>query len=177
MIHLVYGGSGSGKSAYAEKLVMKLNSEKKYYLATMKVFGDEGQRKIQRHRKLRDGKGFITLEMETLDSSPSIKELVQEKNSTVLIECISNLVANEMFQDDETVQPEKVVEKIRSNFDDIKNCAENFVIVSNNVFEDGIEYDEPTKKFMKALGDINIFFASIADKVTEVVCGIQMEIK
>lgn len=177
MIHLVYGGSGSGKSAYAEKLVMELNSEKKYYLATMKVFGNEGEKRVQRHKELRAGKGFITLEKETFDGTPSIKELIQQKNSTVLIECISNLVANEMFQDDGIVKYEKVVEKIRSDFEDIKNCAENFVIVSNNVFEDGIEYGEETENYMKALGDINIFFASIADKVTEVVCGIPVEIK
>ena len=177
MIHLIYGGSGSGKSAFAEKLVMELDSEKKYYLATMKVFGDEGIKRVQRHKELRAGKGFDTLEKETLDGFPSIKELVKEKNSTILIECISNLVANEMFHNDGIVHPEKVVGKIRSDFVEIKNCTENFVIVSNNVFEDGIEYDDTTKKYMKALGEINIYFASIADKITEVVCGIPVEIK
>lgn len=177
MIHLIYGGSGSGKSAFAEKLVMELDSEKKYYLATMKVFGDEGFKRVQRHKELRAGKDFDTLEKETLDDFPSIKELVQEKNSTILIECISNLVANEMFRNDGIVHPEKVVGKIRSDFVGIKNCTENFVIVSNNVFEDGIEYDDTTKKYMKALGDINIYFASIADRITEVVCGIPVEIK
>lgn len=177
MIHLIYGGSGSGKSAFAEKLVMELDSEKKYYLATMKVFGDEGFKRVQRHKELRAGKGFDTFEKETLDGFPSIKELVQEKNSTILIECISNLVANEMFRNDGIVHPEKVVGKIRSDFVGIKNCTENFVIVSNNVFEDGIEYDDTTKKYMKALGDINIYFASIADRITEVVCGIPVEIK
>ncbi|MDY4133624.1 bifunctional adenosylcobinamide kinase/adenosylcobinamide-phosphate guanylyltransferase [Treponema sp.] len=177
MIHLIYGGSGSGKSAFAEKLVMELDSEKKYYLATMKVFGDEGFKRVQRHKELRAGKGFDTFEKETLGGFPSIKELVKEKNSTILIECISNLVANEMFRNDGIVHPEKVVGKIRSDFVEIKNCTENFVIVSNNVFEDGIEYDDTTKKYMKALGDINIYFASIADRITEVVCGIPVEIK
>lgn len=177
MIHLIYGGSGSGKSAFAEKLVMELDSEKKYYLATMKVFGDEGFKRVQRHKELRAGKGFDTFEKETLGGFPSIKELVKEKNSTILIECISNLVANEMFRNDGIVHPEKVVGKIRSDFVGIKNCTENFVIVSNNVFEDGIEYDDTTKKYMKVLGDINIYFASIADRITEVVCGIPVEIK
>ena len=82
-----------------------------------------------------------------------------------------------MFRNDGIVHPEKVVGKIRSDFVEIKNCTEYFVIVSNNVFEDGIEYDDTTKKYMKALGDINIYFASIADRITEVVCGIPVEIK
>lgn len=66
MITLITGGSGSGKSAYAEKYICHVSNEKrykeKYYIATMQVFDDEGQRKIDRHRRLRAGKGFITIE-------------------------------------------------------------------------------------------------------------------
>ena len=65
MITLITGGSGSGKSAYAEKYICHVSNEKgckeKYYIATMQVFDDEGQRKIDRHRRLRAGKGFITI--------------------------------------------------------------------------------------------------------------------
>ena len=50
MITLITGGSGSGKSAYAEKYICHVSNEKgckeKYYIATMQVFDDEGQRKI-----------------------------------------------------------------------------------------------------------------------------------
>ena len=67
MITLITGGSGSGKSAYAEKYICHASNEKgykeKYYIATMQVFDDEGQRKIDRHRRLRAGKGFITIEL------------------------------------------------------------------------------------------------------------------
>ena len=62
MITLITGGSGSGKSAYAEKYICHVSNEKgykeKYYIATMQVFDDEGQRKIDRHRRLRAGKGL-----------------------------------------------------------------------------------------------------------------------
>ena len=50
---LVIGGSGSGKSAYAEKVALECQKEKRhFYLATMHVFGEEGQKKVERHRKL-----------------------------------------------------------------------------------------------------------------------------
>ena len=53
MITLITGGSGSGKSAYAEKYICHASNEKgykeKYYIATMQVFDDEGQRKIDTH--------------------------------------------------------------------------------------------------------------------------------
>ena len=49
MITLITGGSGSGKSAYAEKYICRVSNEngykEKYYIATMQVFDDEGQRK------------------------------------------------------------------------------------------------------------------------------------
>ena len=35
MIYLIYGASGSGKSAFAEKVLEGLPGEKKYYIATM----------------------------------------------------------------------------------------------------------------------------------------------
>ena len=55
MITLITGGSGSGKSAYAEKYICHVSNEKgykeEYYIATMQIFDDEGQRKIDRHRR------------------------------------------------------------------------------------------------------------------------------
>ena len=54
MMTLVIGGSGSGKSAYAEKISVELvGQSNKYYLATMKVYDKEIQQKVERHRRLR----------------------------------------------------------------------------------------------------------------------------
>ena len=60
MIHLVIGGSGSGKSEFAENLLE--DSQRKYYIATMQVYEEEGRKKVARHRRLRAGKGFQTIE-------------------------------------------------------------------------------------------------------------------
>ncbi len=61
MLTLIIGGSGSGKSSFGEELAQKSNS-KLYYLATMIPYGDEGKRRVERHLKLRKGKGFETIE-------------------------------------------------------------------------------------------------------------------
>ena len=177
MIHLVYGGSSSGKSAYAEKLVTNLNTQKKYYVATMKISGNEGLEKVRRHKELRKGKGFETLERETLDALPALGTVIQKKDSTLLLECLSNLVANEMFSENKIRSVNDVEKKVVDDFLLLRNVTENLVIVSNNIFDDGVEYDETTKNYMKALGKINSFVAEQADKVTEVVCGIPLEIK
>lgn len=104
MITLITGGSGSGKSAYAEKYICRVSNEngykEKYYIATMQVFDDEGQRKIDRHRRLRAGKGFITIE-QPRDIQNAVSKLQSESSlktgRSALLECMSNLVANEMF--------------------------------------------------------------------------------
>ena len=61
MVTLVIGGSGSGKSAYAEDLLQAVMDEK-YYLATMQVYDVEMQKKVDIHRRNRAGKGFQTIE-------------------------------------------------------------------------------------------------------------------
>lgn len=175
MVILIMGGSGSGKSAFAEKCVMDTGIEKKYYLATMQVYGEEGLKKVERHKQLRSGKGFITIERQTRIELAA-NELPKE-SSVVLLECMSNLVANEMFTETEMYDSEYVVNKVINGMKELIDKADTTVIVTNNVFEDGIEYDHGTKEYMKALGTINQKLAVMADTVYEVVVGIPVKIK
>ena len=49
---LIMGESGSGKSAYAEDYITKLSKDyRKYYIATMQVYDEEGQEKVFKHQK------------------------------------------------------------------------------------------------------------------------------
>ena len=58
MMHLVTGASASGKSAYAEDLLVLAKSAEKYYIATMRPWGAEGAARVKKHRAMREGKGF-----------------------------------------------------------------------------------------------------------------------
>ena len=63
MLVAVTGGSGSGKSAYAEQTAVRLaDGGRLLYLATMMRDGAGAQERIRRHRALRRGKGFLTIE-------------------------------------------------------------------------------------------------------------------
>ena len=100
MIHLVTGGSGSGKSEYAENWLTGRNKKDGtyIYIATMQPYTEETMKKIERHHRLRAGKGFRTLEKYT-----DLSELEIQKNQGILLECISNLVANELYREDGTL--------------------------------------------------------------------------
>lgn len=178
MIILITGGSGSGKSAYAEKYITMLSNRDIYYIATMRIFDEEGQAKAERHQKMRRGKGFQTIEQ------PTAIEQVQNKipartisESTALLECISNLTANEMFSGKNPETKEAVIEKILQGVEQLGKKLKYFVIVTNNVFEDGNIYDETTMEYLKAMGSINENLAVMADKVFEVVAGIPIVVK
>lgn len=177
MVIIISGGSGSGKSAYAEKKILSLRGvEPLYYLATMQIYDAEGKKKVERHRKLRAGKGFVTIEQPL--NVGAAADAVEERAS-VLLECMSNLIANEMFTNAEAGLPEASQVEVRV-MDGVRRLAErttHLVIVTNNVFEDGSSYDEGTMRYMETLGRINCRLAELADEVTEVVAGIPLEVK
>ncbi|MBR1444628.1 MAG: bifunctional adenosylcobinamide kinase/adenosylcobinamide-phosphate guanylyltransferase [Firmicutes bacterium] len=168
MIRLIYGGSGSGKSEYAETLAVKEGGELKY-IATMIPWGEETEEKIKKHRRARIGKGF-----ETIECYRDIGRLELNENDTVLLECMSNLTANEFFGDG--ADREKTAEKIVKDIKMISEKCAVLIIVSNNIFDDGTEYDKDTLEYMKCLAEINTRIAEMADDVTEVVCGIGVKI-
>ena len=177
MMILVVGGSGSGKSSYAEKTAVSLaqSGMKKYYLATMQVFDDEGRKKVDRHRNLRNGKGFFTIEQPVRISSAL--EKMEDGDRAVLLECISNLTANEMFSEKKTMTEIQVTENVIRDIKMLKEQTNHLVVVSNNIFEDGITYDETTTKYIRAMGKINQKLAALADRVVEVVAGIPVTLK
>lgn len=94
-----------------------------------------------------------------------------------MLECMSNLTANEMFQGEEQVAEEIVTERILHGVAMLKGQVKHLVIVTNNVFEDGIVYEESTVKYIRAMGRINEKLAEQADRVVEVVVGIPVVVK
>ncbi|WP_027729073.1 bifunctional adenosylcobinamide kinase/adenosylcobinamide-phosphate guanylyltransferase [Treponema sp. C6A8] len=176
MIYLVYGGSASGKSAFAEKLLTEFPDGDKYYIATMMAREDDAdaQKRITRHRKMREGKGFKTIE-----EARNLEKITLPASSSALLECMSNLCANEMFDglSGKQKSEDEVVEKILAGVKSLSSILKNLVIVTNNIFEDSVQYDEATQSYIRALGKINCELAKISDKVYEVVVGIPVELK
>ena len=145
MMTLIMGGSGSGKSSYAEEYIHMLSGVKqKYYLATMQVFGEEGKKKVERHKKLREGKHFRTIEQPVSIEEALGKMETGEK--TALLECMSNLVANEMFQQEKCEKKEKTAGRIIKGITKLRKELKHLVIVTNNVFEDGIQGAEVVRR-------------------------------
>ena len=165
MIVLVTGGSGSGKSTWAEKLVASLPNENRVYIATMQVYDAESVKRVERHRAQRADKGFRTIEREKDLASADIAD-----GSIVLLEDLVNLMANEMFDGGD-------VERIVPALEALAKKCRHLVMVTNDVFSDGVTYAESTQEYLRQLAAINAQAAKLADCVVEVVYSIPVCVK
>lgn len=174
MLTVVCGGSGSGKSEYAENIITayKKNFPKNQliYIATMMGNDEETKQKIHRHRMMRKDKGF-----ETIECFLNLKNVTVEEDSIVLLDCLSNLVSNECFA--EGGAGDRTAEMVYKGVKKLNSSCKHLVIVTNDVFGDSITYDEYTRWFIKVIGDLNCKIATLADQVVEVVCGIPIQHK
>lgn len=187
MMELVTGGSGSGKSAYAESVICgkhrllceTTENAPLYYIADMVPYGRETEKKIEAHRKMRAGKGFATLEWYVdLPGKISAPDSPELKGSCVLLECVSNLTANEMYepagaQNTGGDTPESVIKGVRM----LKERCAHLVVVTNDVFRESVTDSEEMTAYKGNLGMINRALAEMADQVTEVVFGVPVCIK
>ena len=169
MMILLIGGSGCGKSYYAEQLCEKIPGPR-YYLAAMRPYGEESEKRILRHRQMREGKGFETVERYTDYSS-----LKLPSRGTALLECVANLTANEMFGPDGSISDP--VSRVLSGIDALAAQCDTLVVITNDVGSDGTVYPDSTQAYIGVLGRINAELAPLADKVMELVAGIPIVLK
>lgn len=183
MIIFISGGSGSGKSAFAEKTALRFGEER-IYVATMPVFSEEDRKKVERHHRLRAGKGFLTLER------PKLLTDLPDGGETLLIECISTHTANCLYDpeiDWSLIDAQApfgqedpagfLAERIFRELAPVLKRSGTTVFVSAEVGADGEIYDAETEKYKEVLIRVNRYLMEHADAAFEVVCGIPVAVK
>ena len=202
---LVTGGSGSGKSEYAEKLILDFGEAVRFYVATMEVYGAEGRRKVERHRELRKTKGFTTIEQPRgigeiclnkfgkKSQKQGLKNGRFNKKTAVLLECIMNLAANEMFSDpfwtsltvdvragtlrESQSRISFLADRIEREVAMLEEQTDFLVVVTGETGEDGEAYSAETMAYIRLMGEVNRRLAARAGQVWLVTCGIGVNLK
>ena len=196
MIVLVLGTPDSGKSKIAEDIVMRLAAGlditgspaeeggrnesgrlaapagmDKLYIATMIPFGEEGDRRIEKHRNMRAGKGFLTVEKYT-EVDSLIGEIRDLGGKCCLLECMSNLVGNEMHDPRNLSLPDEDLEKLIT--EEVlalgKSCG-HLVVVANRFLTEDAGYDDETRRYVRIADRVNEILKAGADKTCELAEG------
>ena len=168
------GTPDSGKSALAEGLAADSGRSERYYLATMKICDAESARRMLRHRRLREGKGFVTIEL-PYAVDRALAYLKTPGDAVVLLECLSNLTGNEMHDNPERAvlcQPgmEDPGAFVCQVLEDIRTLAAGVgdLIIVTNEYEQDDAYDEDTKLYLRLCHMLNGALSTLADHVIDV---------
>ncbi len=141
-IILITGSNGSGKSRFAESLAEKIPG-RRYYIATMKPQTEENLRRIQKHREQRKNLDFKTMELSYQVGKADIPD-----GSVVLLEDVSNLLANTIFEHHGTME-----EVSRDIFTLSEKSGTLIAVTISGLAPDG--YEGETAAYINALNRLN----------------------
>lgn len=162
MLHIVYGGSASGKSSYAESFALSLQGDGRLlYIATMYPYkwntteiDPETMQRINRHRAMRADKGF-----DTVECYRHVEHIVAKRQDVLLLECMSNLLANEMYLEpdsDDGGLAETMPEVKKTGVDGNVGSDVEKTGIGGNAGSDMAETMSPvSKKIVQALVDLS----------------------
>lgn len=165
MICFILGGAKSGKSQYAEQLVMQ-HAAPWIYLATGRAWDEEMRHKISLHQKRR-GKGWVTLE-EAIDISAVINQLDQQP---VLIDCLTLWLTNLMMEEKDIPQETERLVKALAAYQG------RVVLVSNEVGQGIVPENPLARRFVNEAGILHQRIAAIAEEFTVMQAGYPLKLR
>lgn len=169
---LILGGAKSGKSAFAESLVV-LHAASigrlPIYLATARVYDDEMAERVQ-HHKLRRGESWCTVE--TLSAKEMLTLLPNLPSDVpVLFDCLTSWLLNL------TLENTDVNTGITELTAALLCSPGPVVIVSNEIGYSIVPKSTRTRLFRDHAGYLNQRIAAIAQRVIIVVAGLPLTLK
>lgn len=166
----VLGGARSGKSKFAEELVLDMDL-KPTYLATGRAYDDEMVDRIAVHKERRDagGKDWETVE-EPLALSDALMQADFEGRA-ILVDCLTLWVTNLMMAGaDINVECEQLANTLL-------NIKAPVVLVSNEVGLGIIPENKMAREFRDHAGFVNQRIAKIANEAYFIAAGLPLKLK
>lgn len=178
MITLITGGIRSGKSLYAEKIVMHCDDV--VYIATAASSDDEMKERIKKHTKRRNPKWRTYEDYRNLQKAVGF-----EKN--YILDCVTNLISRILFevtgtketvsQNDTEITVRNSIHELNMLIQSVKQINGNLIMVTNEVGASIVPMHPLSRCFTDVQGIVNAKLAEVADRVILTVCGIPMKIK
>ncbi|ABR30716.1 cobalamin biosynthesis protein [Thermosipho melanesiensis] len=165
MIVLITGGVKSGKSSFALKL--SEGYKRKAFIATGVPFDEEMRKRIEVHKKEREG-------FDTFEEPIEVHEIIENLNGKydfAIFDCLTTYLGNLFYY------KKDIDFYLNSLIESLKKVNYTLVLVSNEVGWGVISENIETRRYVEKLGLLNREIAKIADKVYLMVSGIEVGIK
>lgn len=163
---VVLGGAASGKSAFAENLLLT-SGLAPVYLATSRCLDDEIKLKIDIHRSRRCD-GWMNYEAD-LTLGPVLQRL--NISQGVLVDCATMWLSNQILDGHDLAQAQSTL------LADLNGSPAPVIIVSNEVGHGIVPDNRLARTFREAQGRLNIALAAQADLAVMVVAGLPQVLK
>lgn len=165
-LSLVVGGAASGKSAYAERLVIR-SGLKPVHIATSQPFEAEVRNKIFRHQAMR-GANWQTIEA-PFDLSSAIYSA--ETGQVLLIDCLTAWLTNHFLAEHD------LPSRVQALIETLLSATVPVVIVTNEIGQGIVPEDPHLWELRQAHGQLNQSIAAAAEIVVMVTAGIPLALK
>lgn len=163
---LVLGGASSGKSLFAENLIISTPLPRTY-IATSQAWDDEMQAKIDAH-KVQRGPDWVTVEA-PIALDHALKAV--PRDNIVLIDCLTMWLTNLMLAEaDIDAATDRVLKVLQAR-------SSPTVIVSNEVGQGIIPDNKMARQFVAIQGRANQRFAAACQAVAFVTAGLPIMLK
>lgn len=163
---LVLGGASSGKTGFAERLVLE-HGQAPVYLASAQVYDDEMRAKVKAHRDSRSER------WRTAECPMDVAKVLGtfDEGETVLFDCATLWLSNQMLAEND------VEAETAALLAAMGACRANIVVVSNEVGQGIVPEHKLGRRFRDAQGKLNQNIAAQADLAVLVVAGLPMVLK
>ena len=167
MMIFITGGARSGKSRYAQERALQLSNDP-VYVATARIWDEEFQDRVDRHRQDRDGRWTLMEEEKWLGQ-------LSLGGKTAVIDCVTLWINN--FFSDLRYDPDASLAACRQEIDRLLQQEARLLVISNEIGM-GMHADtEAGRKFTDLQGRINQYLAERADEVIFMISGIPLTVK
>lgn len=162
----VLGGAASGKSVWAENLLLN-SALDPVYLATARAFDDEIKLRIKAHKSRRSDR-WLNIEAEK-DLTAALSD--RSPTQGVLIDCATMWLTNLMMDEVEIASAQSALQRA------LAQSAAPVVIVSNEVGHGIVPDNAVARQFREAQGRLNMALAAQSDLAVLVVAGLPQVLK
>jgi len=172
MIHLISGGSRSGKSRHAERLAAQ-HPGPVSYIATAEVRDEEFAERVRQHRLQRPASWKV------IEAERGLAELMlahDQEDGLLLVDCLGMWLMR-FFRHDDQFDAMDYAQEREWLLQALQAVQGSVVLVSNEIGWGVMPANRISRHFADLLGQLNQDVAALSQRVSVVVCGLPLCLK